>query len=381
MIIVAMLFFLPLLSFGETHSDGAIPSTSLNVASSTTLYPFNFIALPRTGYVELSWDRVYTSYSLVIFRSYNLNLPGNKDGSYYNISEVLYSQTRYVDYDVEPGGRYVYYLSGFDYLSDFRMVELGAGIPAPSRELRAEISSQRINLTWWVPYKEGGTGVKEFSIYKKVDSGSYRLLSTLDRAEGMVVNEIDTSWFNTNLFEYDDMDISPGHVYSYRITAVNEVGEGWAGIGALTPKASPTITLIKPIVESCDVDVVQVNWTLEPSGGEVESFRVYFYRAYWWYEDDNFATNYLESSMVKEVSYPVNSTRIEIHADSGMVIRVSAVYSDGTEAFSDMAHSDLGWCEGAYTDYNLYIVGFGALVLLVALVLAVIVLNRRSIKR
>jgi hypothetical protein len=57
------------------------------------------------------------------------------------------------------------------------------------------------------------------------------------------------------------------------------------------------------------------------------------------------------------------------------------VYSDGTEAFSDMAHSDLGWCEGAYTDYNLYIFGFGALVLLVALVLAVIVLNRRSIKR
>jgi hypothetical protein len=367
---------------GLSNETSSLPSSNLSLTS--TDHPEEFSALPVNDHVELRWQVPSWVDGFYIFRTDNLIDPGTDDGWYEGIAYVIYDQGTYLDYDVEPGGRYVYFLEPFStYLSDYRLVEFGGGTPGSPRELRAETSLHRINLTWWVPFEEGGTGVREFRILKMTDSGSYRALATVDRSTGDWASGIEATWTNYNLFEYIDMDVLPGHQYQYRITSVNDIGVGGAAsIGPIAPRPSPTITLIKPLEESCDKDTIRLDWMIEATNERVESFRIYYYSSLWSWDTSNFRENYMESMMVKEVSYPANSTTIELRADYAITFRISAVYADGTEAFSEPEAQMLLWCEGAVaSDPTPLIAGMVALLLIAVLALLAFGQLRKGPKR
>jgi hypothetical protein len=372
-VLALMLLVLPAALSNGGLSEEASPRASSDLALTSSEHPEEFTALPMTDHVELSWRLPSSVGAFYIFRSNNLNSRWADSSTSNGIAIMTDDQGNYSDYDVEPEGMYVYFLEPFStYLSDQRMVELGGGVPDLSRELRAETSPHVINLTWWVPYDEGGTGVKEFRILKRTDSGPYQPLATVNRSSGDWDSKIGTTWLNYNLYEYVDMDVSSGHQYYYQISAVNDIGEGAAAlIGPIAPRPSPVISLVKPLVDSCKTDVIQLNWTLESTSERVVSFRIYYYPEIeiWWYDPTTFHENYLKSTMVKEVSYPANSTTVELNADMGVAFRISAVYSDGAEAYSELAGTSVGWCEGVYADYTPCIAGVVALLIVAVLAL------------
>ncbi|MFW6141927.1 MAG: PQQ-binding-like beta-propeller repeat protein [Candidatus Saliniplasma sp.] len=97
--------------------------------------------------------------------------------------------------------------------TDYNVYALGEVLSPPSapQDIQATADVGKVSLSWDIPDKDGGgSPIIEYKIYRGTSSGD---LSYHDSVDG-------------NTTSYDDTDLSDGQTYYYRISAVNEVGEG-----------------------------------------------------------------------------------------------------------------------------------------------------------
>jgi len=96
--------------------------------------------------------------------------------------------------------------------TDYKVYALGEILSTPSapRDLQATADVGKVSLSWDIPDEDGGSAITEYKIYRRTSSGDLSYYTSL----------------GGNTTSYNDTDLSAEHTYYYRVSAVNEVGEG-----------------------------------------------------------------------------------------------------------------------------------------------------------
>jgi fibronectin type 3 domain-containing protein len=118
----------------------------------------------------------------------------------------------YRDTDVTNGVTYHYAIKALNYLGVGPMSEIinatPGSPPSEPRGLNAAIGSGRVTLTWEAPLSDGGKPVTGYRVYRGANGGA---LTMVAEVAGLT---------------YGDTGLSNGVVYSYRVSALTETGEG-----------------------------------------------------------------------------------------------------------------------------------------------------------
>jgi fibronectin type 3 domain-containing protein len=133
--------------------------------------------------------------------------------------------TSYTDANVSNGKTYFYRVAalngaGEGQLSNEASVSVGA-VPTAPLGLMATAGSANVSLTWDAPEDDGGWEITAYRVYRGNSEGSLTLLITLG-----------------NVTAFVDNSVTNGQTYYYKVSAVNEFGEGPASeIEDATPTA------------------------------------------------------------------------------------------------------------------------------------------------
>ncbi len=125
--------------------------------------------------------------------------------------------TSFSDEDVVDGKVYYYYVTAVNGLGEgppSYHISVPAVktpvVPSPPRNLTAEFVDGVVVLSWMAPLDDGGRPVLEYRVYRATSGG-------VPTVEGVVTS-------GTN--EFHNTILVPGFTYYYRVSAVNEAGEG-----------------------------------------------------------------------------------------------------------------------------------------------------------
>jgi fibronectin type 3 domain-containing protein len=182
------------------------------------------------GYAILTWE------SLLI----DGNAPISKYRIYRNTSLIFddyLSETLleyFVDEAVVPDTTYYYTISAVNMFGESELTGwvIFSVIPpieksGPPENLLGVNETNSIYLTWNIPLTNGGTPIRNYSVYRREICGNYLLLAS-----------------TVNTF-YNDTSIHEGITYVYTVTAVNEKGEGARSneiIGKVIDTTSPLLS-------------------------------------------------------------------------------------------------------------------------------------------
>ncbi|MHA2096461.1 MAG: SBBP repeat-containing protein [Candidatus Hodarchaeales archaeon] len=169
------------------------------------------------GNTPISKYRIYRNTSL-IFDNYLSETPLE-----YFVDETVLSETTYY-YSISAMNNF-----GESELTDWVtfIVILPIEEPGPPENLLGFNETNSIYLTWNIPLIDGGTPIRNYSLYRREMCGTYSLLDST----------IDTFYNDTSIYE--------GITYMYVVTAVNVKGEGTISnevVGKVIDTTSPVIS-------------------------------------------------------------------------------------------------------------------------------------------
>ena len=180
-------------------------------------------------------------------------------GSYKSIStSIAADATSYSDNSPAPATAYIYRIravnaGGTGDWSNQAATTTPATVPAAVDNLAATaISAGAINLTWTAP-DDGGRAIKGYQLERRAGVGGYTLVSSEIAA--------DTT-------SYSDSGLSKGTPHTYRIRAVNGVGNGgWsnqpsATTGTVVPEAVDDLA-----ATPASASAIDLTWTAPGNGG------------------------------------------------------------------------------------------------------------------
>ena len=160
--------------------------------------------------VVLNWVAPTSSGSSAVtnYRVYR----GNTSGALTMIAE-LGNVLTYQDDDVVPGATYYYKVTavndqGEGPFSNEVSVMIGS-VPSAPGDLQATAGNGTVTLTWEAPVEDGGWEITGYKVYRGTAAGAETLLITLG-----------------NVTSYTDSSVVNGQTYYYRVSAVNDMGEG-----------------------------------------------------------------------------------------------------------------------------------------------------------
>ncbi len=81
-------------------------------------------------------------------------------------------------------------------------------LPGPPTDLEVEAGDGEVTLSWKAPSGSGDASLTGYNVYRRIPSGVYSLIATV----------IGTS--------YIDHNVTNGHEYQYKVSAVSALGEG-----------------------------------------------------------------------------------------------------------------------------------------------------------
>jgi len=133
-------------------------------------------------------------------------------------------------------------------------------LPSRPQNLTAALTEGAVVLKWKPPSSSGTSPLTGYRVYRKVNDSSISLVTEL----------------NASTLTYVDANVSPGQVYRYYVTAINELGEG-------VERASVTIKYCeKPepptnLTAQAAVSEVKLSWQEPKDNGsaDITSYRVY----------------------------------------------------------------------------------------------------------
>ncbi|MFW3145291.1 MAG: fibronectin type III domain-containing protein [Thermoplasmatota archaeon] len=161
---------------------------------------------PRSGGMAIEEYRIYR---------------GIETGDLDLLASVPASNTTHTDPDIINNRTYYYAVTAVNQVGESnRSVEASILVrittftpPDPPTNLRLEFASNQVMITWDAPLKQGGSPVVEYRIYRRVEDGEWSRISTAGHLER----------------KHIDADLANLTTYSYRLTAVNAIGESEPG--------------------------------------------------------------------------------------------------------------------------------------------------------
>ncbi|MEA3559129.1 MAG: fibronectin type III domain-containing protein [Candidatus Thermoplasmatota archaeon] len=220
--------------------------------------PLNLTATAGSKYVFLNWDPPDDVGDAEVVEKYILY---RNDTFYTNISSDI---NEYNDTGLVNGITYCYRISAFTIAGEGDLSnEVSAmpkGLPGIPTDLNYTIQNENdITITWNAPLDTGGVDILSYKIYK------------YENGELSGENEV-------FLEEFMDEDITKGIEVTYRISAVNSLGEGrlsdpltvFIELGGL-PSSPRTVTL--KLLDNG----IELSWfePLETGEGPIEGYRIY----------------------------------------------------------------------------------------------------------
>jgi parallel beta-helix repeat protein len=191
---------------GEGLSSNETNAKPISVPSS----PRDLHTMAGDQYVNLTWSVPSSNGSSIIsnYIIYRSEIKG-EETYYLKIGSVL----SYNDTNVTNGVVYYYRVSANNVAGESPLSKEVSAIPAtyPSQpqNLAAFTGDNYVNLIWDVPSSDGGHPIMNYKIYRGMAVGGETYLTTIDVVQ----------YFN-------DTPVTNGQTYYYRVSAVNEVGEG-----------------------------------------------------------------------------------------------------------------------------------------------------------
>jgi len=163
------------------------------------------------GFVLLTWEPPEEEggspiLNYLVYRGTNLDLMSNL-GAIGNI-------TNYNDNSVENGVTYYYRVRAINEYGEGNLSEAvpvtPLGVPGVPSSVSASKVDGTVKITWSRPTQDGGSPILNYRLYRGTSTGQPVPYATVG---------------NTT-FSYTDGNVSEGEIYSYRLLAVNEVGDG-----------------------------------------------------------------------------------------------------------------------------------------------------------
>jgi parallel beta-helix repeat protein len=191
---------------GEGPRSDGVGANPLSVPS----VPLNFTVYAGNMFMNLSWSPPFSDGGSNITR-YNV-YRDDFAGSYY--VALVPQRLWYLDDDVYWEPEYTYYISAVNDIgegppSEEITVTL-LGIPSSPENLQLTAGDGYVYLTWDFAEEDGGSSITNYRIYKGTASDE------------------ETFFYEVgNLNYYNDTDVNNNITYYYRITAKNEIGEGY----------------------------------------------------------------------------------------------------------------------------------------------------------
>lgn len=167
----------------------------------------DLVATPGNKNVSLSWGFAigpnYMGYR--VYRSI--------DGNSFTLHQVIASwlTLAFTDTGLEDGTTYHYKVAAYNAVGEGLNSSVANAttwtIPSEVNDLVASPGSRQVTLSWFAPDENGGTAIIRYNIYRRIE-GVYTLVG----------NSTSTSFVDTGL--------NDGTSYTYRVRAVNAMGEG-----------------------------------------------------------------------------------------------------------------------------------------------------------
>ncbi|MDG6226235.1 MAG: fibronectin type III domain-containing protein, partial [Candidatus Thermoplasmatota archaeon] len=174
--------------------------------------PSNVQVTPGDGFIDISWtspedDGGDPVTEVRIYR-----------GLYDNRSSILFKGTllegSYKDTDVINGIFYHYSMTAVnkngESISTHPLSVVPSGLPSVPGNVQIEEGRGHITLSWDPPSNSGGIPLTGYNIYRTSMTNGSVLIGSV----------------NANILEYVDEDIQTGAIYLYRVSALNDNGEG-----------------------------------------------------------------------------------------------------------------------------------------------------------
>jgi hypothetical protein len=124
------------------------------------------------------------------------------------------------------------------------MVPVAPSVPSPPYGLALQAGDRFVQLNWSQPLDDGHSQIIGYRIYRGTEPGNLTLLTSL----GTAISFLDANLVND-------------HIYYYRLTAVNTIGQGMGTeVMSATPKAMPVENPNLPMND--DPDSTTGGWSL-----------------------------------------------------------------------------------------------------------------------
>ncbi|MEM0449177.1 MAG: fibronectin type III domain-containing protein [Methanomassiliicoccales archaeon] len=275
--------------------------------------PLNLQAVADKDKIALSWSVPnYNGGTAVLnYKIYRGAAPGNL------ICVALTNETYYLDTGLTPGIEYYYAVSAVNAVGEGMRCEvasarLPASVPSSPTWIEATTSGAMISLRWAAPTSDGGSIIVSYRLYR--GQGSEPMMWLTD----------------VNTPSYIDGQVSPGISYSYKVSALNAVGEGPASpevkVQLLLPPSPPG-----NLVATKGKNSVMLTWEKPEQDGGSERITYVVYRG----------TSPSQLTKLTTVSSGLSFTDTALPKSDFVYYRVSSLNAVGESALSNLASVSL----------------------------------------
>jgi len=334
----------------DTGEESLLRSGSLYDAFAVTLAvsdpdpPRNLTLLPGPDYVDISWEpplndggAPIVGYDVLKGSEY-FDTYGNYVISLTVLVSLPASSLSYHDTDVSIGGKYYYSARASNghnhsYAVDATWALVGGTIPNAPLNLNATGGGGQVNLSWIVPFHQGGTEVRSYRVYRGISESNFSLVALVDLPTGLH-NVPDY------MMRWTDAGLVNGQTYYYSISANNSVGEGpMCSVRSVRPNFAPNLGGFAD--SNCRELNVMLAWGhLTVNQSEILCYRIYHQEHHQIYGDIWL--------FVATVSNSTTSFNETLDYSFTQEYRIAAVYPGGYEVYSEAAIVYGGYCEGGY---------------------------------
>jgi len=180
----------------------------------TANLPSSLAATGQLAKVALAWTPAVTPSSITGYKVYR----GTSSASLSLLTTLGATASSFADTGLANGVTYAYAVAATTGTGDGPLSNLASASTyslstPPLAVSAAAAAAGSVTLNWQAPSSPGAPAITSYNVYRAVGGGSFALVATVAGAN----------------LTYTDTSLANGTTYSYRVTAVNPVGESPAG--------------------------------------------------------------------------------------------------------------------------------------------------------
>ncbi len=240
--------------------EGPLSNEASATPSTVPAPPSNLVAVRGDAQVVLSWNAPASNGGSAItgYKVYRGESPGG-ESLLIEIGNVL----TYTDTGLLNGQTYFFKVSAINIVGEGALSSEAsatpAAVPFAPQSPTATSGNAQVVLGWSPPWSDGGSPITNYTVYRGTAQGGEVLLTTLG-----------------NVLTFTDVSLTNGQIYYYKVSAMNDVGEG-----ALSTEVSATPATVPSAPQGLTATPgnVQVSlaWStpLSNGGSAITGYKVY----------------------------------------------------------------------------------------------------------